>query len=87
MKNGSFFFSFFAERELIWFEHLNAEKRLLLPGAFEQTIIGCGEPVRLRLLGKRQVERIERRESERSDQLPPRPRGGLVLELHHRTGA
>jgi len=49
MKNGSFFFSFFAQQELIWFEHLNAEKRMLLPGAFEQTIIGCGEPVRLRL--------------------------------------
>src|SRR5947199_10336857 len=67
MKNGSFFFSFFAQQELIWFEHLNAEKRMLLPGAFDQTIIACGEPVRLRLLGKRQMERIERSESERRE--------------------
>ena len=76
MTNGSFFISFFAERELIWSEHLDAEERMMLPRAFEQAIIGCGEPVCFRLLGKRQVERIERRESERGELARVRPPRG-----------
>lgn len=62
--NHSFFVSFGWQRKLVGLEHLHTQVLMVNPGTLKQPVIGREKPRRLRLFGKCQMQRIERRKSQ-----------------------